>query len=85
MWFVFEYLAMAAVATVMFTQVLYPIVMGTKIFPMLRRRKLAATVVEARERLEQDRIAQEASELWSRTYGSTDQQGSDLKGEEPTK
>lgn len=49
MWYVFEYLAMAALAVVIVTQVLVPIARGTKTFPWLRRSKLEAKLVDAAE------------------------------------
>lgn len=77
MWYIFEGLIMIVAVTTIVSQVIYPTVMGTRMFPMFRRRILLRELSEARERREQDRLAQEASELWSHVYGSDNGQASD--------
>ncbi len=63
MWFFLEGIVIAIAVTGVITQVIFPTIMGTKLFPLFRHRKLVNEIVEAREALEQERLAEVARSL----------------------
>ncbi len=68
MWYFFEYLVVVVAVTIIVTQIIIPTLMGTRMFPMFRRRKLVSRVEEARELLVQMQLEEEARELERKAY-----------------
>lgn len=63
MWFVGENLLMVLLAAFILTQIIIPIVRGTQMFPLFRRRSRTARLAEVREKLEQVEMDREVQEL----------------------